>query len=100
MGNVIINKNNVPLHKPFFHKKLCSPDGCTEAAVSETSIDGNSVVKDTIGFTDNKFDYQCLLPYFRKKLNEVHNQVDCVIFVLQMGRINESPKKYLAGKIN
>jgi hypothetical protein len=52
-------------------------------------------VIDTIGFADNRFDYTRILPDFREKLKEVNNQVDCVIFVLQMGRINESLKKYL-----
>ena len=85
LGNCIINQNGNldQMNAPFVTSD--SVAGCTRNFACEET-DEYTVI-DTVGFGDPQFEPDFILQNLRCALNKVENKIDCVLFVIKVGRV-------------
>jgi predicted GTPase len=63
-----------------------SATGCTRKFMS--AVDDRAMILDTVGFGDPQFDSKTIFEEFKKALQLVNNEIDCVCFVVKKGRFS------------
>ncbi len=53
-----------------------------------SAVDDRAMILDTVGFGDPQFDSQTIFEEFKKALQLVNNEIDCVCFVVKKGRFS------------
>ena len=87
-GNCILNQQadlNSIQRRPF--PTSDSSVGCTRRFSSMKNA--NVTILDTVGFGDPQYDPNEIFGEFKRALDQVDNQVDCVLFMVRKGRFTQ-----------
>lgn len=87
LGNCIFNQSGELKDinsEPFATSD--SANGCTRRFSFEENA--QQVIIDTVGFADPQFANEEIIRDFKNALNHVNYQVDCILFVLKVGRVS------------